>query len=113
MNVNVVFQLTLGSESDSTESGMWNDEKFILYRQVHIFILFIFLLCYLAWEKIVWTTYIKNAVKDNVKIGDSPCLLLTVIWEKEWVSVELISSGTFDVLHKQQELSSCCHKALC
>lgn len=87
--------------------------KFILDRQVHIFIFIYFLLCYLAWEKIVWTTYIKNAVKENVKIGYSPCLLLTVIWEKEWVSVELISSGTFDVLHKQQELSSCCHKALC
>lgn len=78
------------------------------------YLLFIyFLLCYLAWEKIVWMAYIKNAVKENVKIGCSPCLLLAAIWEKEWVSVELISSGTFDVLHKQQELSSCCHKARC
>lgn len=97
MNVNVVMQLTL-----ATGSEMGNDEKLILYPQVHIS----FALCHLAWEKKLHEKiYAKNAVKENFKVGGSHCLSCCNL-TKEYGSVELISSVTSDVLHKQQEFSS-------
>lgn len=43
--------------------------------------------------------------KKNLKLVVA-IVCLVVIWQKEYGSVELISSVTSDVLHKQQEFSS-------